>query len=162
MERKEFENVMEEYKFTPVGMVEYNYETRNAYYGENLLYYYGGTGYTVINGRVPLEVANNIYKKYPNNEYGIRVDGAAPDAVPSDFAEDDTLKKEVNEYGIQEAFKNFRNREDSEKYITVYHIDTKEGLKIFIDEMKKYLAEKYLSKAPVRVLKPNIWKPIKK
>ena len=84
---------------------------------EDLTIEFGGTFYAVVKGKIPLEVANIIYKKYPNNPYGIRVAGGCSSWDPKNWA-------------------------ISNKYIETYHIDTKEGLVIFITEMKDYLARK--------------------
>lgn len=76
----------------------------------NFNIYFGGTFYAVVEGNIPLEVANAIYEKYPGNPYGIRVNGGCNDWNPNRI------------------------------YPTYYHIDSKEGLAIFITEMKDYFA----------------------
>jgi len=73
---------------------------------------FGGTHYAVVKGNIPLKVANAIYEKYPDNPYGIRVNGGCNHWNPN------------------------------EVYPTCYHIDSKEGLVIFIPEMKDYFAKK--------------------
>ena len=88
-------------------------EIEQVHYWNNLAIYFGGSYYTVVNGQIPLEVANIIYEKYPNNPYGIRVDGGCNDWIPSRHAND-------------------------KNYLYSYHIDTKEGLLIFLLEMKDY------------------------
>ena len=72
--------------------------------------YFGDTFYAVVKGSVPSEVAEIIYKKYPGNPYGIRINGGW--------------------IGLNPA----------EHIVNLYHIDTKEGLLIFITEMKDYFA----------------------
>lgn len=78
----------------------------------NIQIQFGGTDYAIIEGFVPLVVANDIYQKYPENPYGIRINGGCKDWKPS------------------------------EHIVNSYHIDTKEGLVIFITEMKDYFARK--------------------
>ena len=105
-------------------------------------------GYAVVNGKIPLEVANIIYNKYKDNEYGIRVNGGANDVSPYDWAVDDkyvakTLYNEnerISEYVKRCATENkkFERRVDKNKYINTYHIDTKEGLVIFLSELNDY------------------------
>lgn len=78
----------------------------------NLNIHFGGTFYAIVEGDIPLEVANAIYEKYPDNPYGIRVNGGCNDCNPNKV------------------------------YPKLYHIDSKEGLVIFITEMKNYFARK--------------------
>lgn len=78
----------------------------------NLIFRFSDTYYTIVEGDIPLEVANTIYEKYPENPYGIRVNGGCDYCNPN----------KVFPY--------------------YYHIDTKEGLLIFITEMKDYFARK--------------------
>jgi len=70
----------------------------NVHYWGGLAIYFGGSYYTVVNGRIPLEVANIIYGKYPNNPYNIRVDGGSSDWNPVSRAVDDKYEKEIQEY----------------------------------------------------------------
>lgn len=74
---------------------------------------FSDTYYAIVEGPIPLEVANIIYKKYPGNPYGIRINGGCDDWNPNEILP---------------------------RY---YHIDSKEGLVIFITELKDY----YLRKA---------------
>ena len=125
-----------------------------VHYWENLAIYYGGNGYAIIRGKIPFEVVNTIYQKYPNNPYNIRIDGGCIDYKPREFVVDDRYKKECEEISHSKlelreekakyfkARKNMLRRNNENKYIEVYHIDTKEGLVIFILEMKDYLARK--------------------
>lgn len=76
----------------------------------NLKISFGPTSYATVEGNIPLEVAKIIFDKYPENEYGIRINGGCMDWNPN------------------RIFPHY------------YHIDTKEGLVIFITEMKDYLA----------------------
>ena len=126
-----------------------------VHYWNNLAMYFGGSYYAVVNGKIPLEVANIIYEKYPDNPYSIRVNGGCLDNDPKDYATDDQFEKEINEY-IEEglsasayyakcdkARKRLENRKNiDDKHIQGYHIDTKEGLLIFLIEMKDYYLRK--------------------
>jgi len=103
---------------------------------------------------VPLEVANIIYEKYPNNPYGIRVDGDCLDCKPRKRATDDKYERDIQEYielnlpsdeylaKCRNAKRNLSRRSNENKYVGTYHIDTKEGLVILLTEMKDYLARK--------------------
>ena len=37
------------------------------HFWNNIALYFGGSFYTVVMGKIPLEVANIIYEKYPDN-----------------------------------------------------------------------------------------------
>ncbi len=126
----------------------------NVHYWGGLAIYFGGSYYTVVNGRIPLEVANIIYGKYPNNPYNIRVDGGSSDWNPVSRAVDDKYEKEIQEYIdmhldvedylelCKKAIKNLKRRTNNNKYLNTYHIDTKEGLLILLTEMKDYYLRK--------------------
>ena len=94
-----------------------NGTSEEVHYWNNLSIWFGGSYYAIVNGRIPLEVANIIYEKYPENQYNIRVDGGCAYWNPIDWATDD-------------------------KYLKTYHIDSKEGLLIFLTEMKDYFLRK--------------------
>ena len=119
MNRLEFNEVMKAVGINnPLSTAEGRYGTREeVHYWNNLAICFGGSYYTIVNGRIPLEVANIIYQKYPGNPYNIRVDGGCNDWNPIDWATD-------------------------EKYLKTYHIDSKEGLLIFLTEMKDYFLRK--------------------
>lgn len=112
-------------------------------------------GYAIVHGRIPLEVANTIYQKYPGNPYHIRVDGDLNDRNPNDCAIDDKFEEERRKIVAQQdlsaaefktkidkAFDELDGRNVDDKYITCYHIDTKEGLLIFLTEIKDYYLRK--------------------
>ena len=44
-------------------------ESEQVHFWQNIAIYFEGSYYTVVRGKVPLEVANIIYQKYPNNPY---------------------------------------------------------------------------------------------
>lgn len=116
--------------------------------------YFGGSYYTIIKGKIPFEVADIIYEKYPNNPYKIRIDGGSEDYKPIEYAIDKQYTKEIAEELKKttslEDFstinkklkKEMLKRDDDKKYISKYHIDTKEGLIILLTEMKDYYARK--------------------
>lgn len=125
-----------------------------VHFWNNIAIYFGGSYYTVIRGKVPLEVANIIYEKYPNNPYGIRIDGGCSDYIPIEHATDDQYKKEIQEHidqhlGADEYIarckksrRDMLRRKNENKYIETYHIDSKEGLIILLTELKDYYARK--------------------
>ena len=132
----------------PLSTTEGRYGTsEEVHYWNNLAIFFGGSYYTIVNGRIPLEVANIIYQKYPDNPYDIRVDGGCKDWNPIDRATDDKYEKDIQKYveeqleeqiGVDEylskcknAEKNLKRRKNiDDKYLKTYHIDSKEGLLI--------------------------------
>ena len=107
-EFREVLNVMDIYN--PIGEVQGRYGAYTPVHSwGDIELNFGGSYYTVVHGRIPLEVAKIIYKKYPDNQYQIRVDGGCEDWNPIAWASTD------------------RN---GNKYLRCYHIDTKEGLLI--------------------------------
>lgn len=92
----------------------------------NIGFNFGGSYYTVVSGKIPFEVAENIYNKYPDNPYIIRIAGGCEDWKPSEWAV---------------------TGPNGEKYITGYHIDTKEGLLILLCELEDYYLRKENKKA---------------
>ena len=84
----------------------------DAYEFENMRISGSDSYYTIVHGEIPLEVADTIYKKYPKNQYSIRVCGNGDYENPRDWAHNG--------------------------FIGGYHIDTKEGVLIFIEEMRDY------------------------
>lgn len=113
-----------------------NYFT-SKYEIANVVLYYGGTDYAVVKGKIPLEVAKIIYTKYPKNQYGIRVAGDCIDTNPEEHVI-------VDEYfqGLAKKINGGNENLDDYKYIDTYHIDTKEGLVIFLSELDDYYCRK--------------------
>ena len=138
--------------------IEYNGKREKAYLWQNLIIHFGGTNYAVVYGKNPLEVAKTIYEKYPENHYGIRVNGGCNDLNPADQAVDHKYQEDAQKLGYEWAEGNISDAEFrlklkaarnelegrpiDNKYIEYYHIDTKEGLLIFLTEMKDYFSRK--------------------
>lgn len=129
------------------------YGTSKAIYFWNNITIYFEMYEAVIRGKVPLEVANIIYEKYHNSHYGIRIDNGSSDYIPIEHAIDDQYKKEIQEYGqnlntyeylarCENSKINMLKRNNENKYIETYHIDSKEGLVILLTELKDYYARK--------------------
>ncbi|MBR5369964.1 MAG: hypothetical protein IK137_01525 [Bacilli bacterium] len=128
---------------------------KNDEYWKNLEIIEGDSYYAIVKGKVPLEVALIIYNKYPENQYGIRVEGGRDNYDPKEWAKDDEYQKEAdsypkgytNHFEIEERYNslqsNLKKRPDENKYIGTYHIDTKEGLIILLAEMKDYYLRKH-------------------
>ncbi len=124
------------------------------HFWNNIALYFGGSFYTVVMGKIPLEVANIIYEKYPDNQHNIRVDGGESDYVPNEHAVDSQYEQELQENAkqnlaaeiflkrCQRAQEQMQKRSDEGKYIKKYHIDSKEGLVIFLSELNDYYARK--------------------
>ena len=156
MNRLEFYTVIKTFGIkNPISHSRGRYGTSETVYSwNNLKINFGGSYYTVIEGQIPLEVANIIYKKYPNNPYKIRVNGGADDWIPNEQATDDIYEEKIEQYikqdknmkeyleNCKKALKNLKRRNDKNKYIKTYHIDTKEGLLIFLTEMEDYILRK--------------------
>ncbi len=130
-------------------------ELEKVYFWNNLIIWFN-CGYTVVKGKIPLVLATSIWEKYPNTIYQIRVNGEAYDDKPKDFAVDEQYEKEISNFVekyaktdakkyIEEckaSLKRLKKRTGVNKYITCYHIDTKEGLNAFLSEYSKYINEK--------------------
>lgn len=118
MNRLEFKTVLDVLGFKSLETKIYpNYEEYFYKYNDLIISFCSAKYYAIISGRIPLEVANIIYEKYPGNPYGIRVDGGQEKWNPNDYS-----------FGSE--------------YINTYHIDTKEGLLIFFLEMFDYQSRK--------------------
>ena len=104
---------------------------------------FGETFYAIVRGEIPLEVANIIYRKYPKNQYGIRVLGGCNDTNPNRCAIDKKYEQEKEQLpkgSLMELYNNLRKmkrrlskRSDNHKYITSYHIDSKEIMDCYIN-----------------------------
>lgn len=129
-------------------------DKKDAYW-QNLEISEGDSYYAIVKGRIPLEVAQIICEKYPDNEYGIRIHGNRDREDPKEWAIDEEYEIErdsyphegyISHFDIEKRHNslqsNLKKRSDTNKYITLYHIDTKEGLLIFLSEMKDYFLRK--------------------
>ena len=112
MNKLEFRKVMETMGIDNK-VTTYVANKEEAAYIWNDLLMWCANGYTTVQGKIPLVVASSIYKKYPENQYGIRIEGSYWDEDPKECAHGD--------------------------YISRYDIDTKEGLIVFLTEMEAYL-----------------------
>lgn len=145
MNRLEFNEVLKAFDINDCSTLWRYGSNRTVYFWNGIEIYFGGSYYTVISGKVPLKVANTIYQKYPNNQYGIRINGGCYDYIPIDYAVDDKYKEEVKKHSLEESKKNLLERKNKNKYIEYYHIDSKEGLIILLSELKDYYARKQKS-----------------
>lgn len=106
----------------------------------NLKIYFGGTYYAVISGDVPFDFANYMYNEYPNDIYHIRVNGLDDSVKPSSWASSYTIdmyKKKIDNYYIDDGDNYVK------KYVSLYNVDTKEGLVFFLSEYSRYLKFRY-------------------
>ena len=151
-------------------------ESEEVHYWKDIVMYFGGSYYTIIKGKIPFEVADIIYEKYPNNPYKIRIDGGSEDYKPIEYAIDKQYTKEIAEELEKttslEDFstinkklrKEMLKRDDDKKYIIKYHVDTKEGLIILarkqeLPEVEVQRFDEILSTVNTEILKkvnPNI------
>ena len=160
MNRFEFKKIMKTIELPGAIKIyiEHNGKKEKAHLWENLIIHFGGTDYAVVHGKIPLKVAKTISEKYPDNHYGIRVDGDRNDLKPADRALDYKYQTAAEELGdewgegnlsrdefhlkLGAARNELEGRPIDNKYIECYHIDTKEGLLIFLTEMKDYFSRK--------------------
>lgn len=115
----------------------------NIFYLKDIRVEFSLTYYAIVRGKIPYEVAKNIYGLYPKNEFKIRVSGGRDDWNFFDFLTDDEYERAKNEnLGNSKLLEEARNmmvrRNDKNKYIPLYHIDTKEGLLVFLSELRNY------------------------
>lgn len=118
MNRLEFNTVLKVLGIKQLETKSYpGYEEYFYKYNDLTISFCSGKYYAVVSGKIPMEVANIIYEKYPDNPYKIRVNGGQESWNPKDWSLDG-------------------------EYINTYHIDTKEGLLIFFLEMFDYQSRK--------------------
>lgn len=107
--------------------------------------------YWIVKGPVPLEVAKEMYAA-PEGRHDVRAGGhcgapppetqvhhIAPDGKPA------ILKSEMDEYrgtSVEERLKDKVTEMESfdgcEVYVETYHIDTPEGLRLYVDTLRKH------------------------
>ncbi|MDD2181208.1 MAG: hypothetical protein PHW32_02435 [Bacilli bacterium] len=168
MNRLEFKNVMDVLGIdNKVSNIKGRYgSTEDVHSWNDFKIYFYGSYYSVVEGKIPLEVAKIIYDKYPNNPYSIRVAGGADDNKPSDWAKSEeynkfvnaafeVFKEDCNYFNKYKAVINNKKQKILEKdpeslYIDMYHIDTKEGLLILITELQDYFIRKILNNPNIK------------
>lgn len=117
----------------------------------NGFFIYPQSYYFVVNGKIPLSMAEHIFNSYDNKKYSIRVGGRNEYTKPIDTSTSDNYQNyldEIFECHTMEYILS-KNEEMKEKrmtlleterdsfYIDQYHIDTLEGLKIVTDYIKE-------------------------
>ena len=162
MNKFEFKNVIDvlginnktSYIISQYGTVE------DVYDWNGLEIYFYGHYYSIIKGKIPFEVAQKIYDKYPNNPPSIKIINGNSYYTPIDWVKNDdydkfipiifkTLKNEKQNYeNINQIYKNIKQEVittyPNNFYIDAYHIDTKEGLIILLTELQDYFINKNL------------------
>ena len=99
------------------GEVQYNFE---GYIGSACEFkFHRAWAYWIVDGFVPLYIANELYAD-PVGEKVVRVQGHCGCPPPEQWA------KTIPEHG-------------EELFVTCYHIDSWQGLKLFADKIKKFL-----------------------
>lgn len=158
MLREDYNKIIKSFDITSSISSEFlvNNKLEKVYYWNELIIWYSN-GYVTIKGRIPLNLATSIWDKYPNNLYQIRVNGESYSDRPKDHAVDEVYEKEIlnhldelrlnmNAKGYilkcEDSLKRLKKRTGTNKYITCYHIDTKEGFNIFLSEYSEYLVDK--------------------
>jgi hypothetical protein len=100
--------------------------------------------YWVVSGNMPLKYAKELYDKY--KDLNIRVAGYCGNPPPDEWSEslgwyekaqphlDKFFNHEISYEQLEETGNSLKN--EGEQYITLYHIDTQEGLKKFAEMIK--------------------------
>lgn len=130
--------------------------TEQMYTFENFTLYFNGKNRVIIEGKIPLEVAKIIDSNYDMAYYGIyyEVNSYSADNIEKHIV-DDKFFERLSSYVKRHPDENMHSlinkskdeqrsvlKRNTEKYIKNYYILTKEGLFIFINEMKKYFVKK--------------------
>lgn len=103
--------------------------------------------YWVVEGYMPLEIANYLYDNYKH--LNIRVEGHCGNPSPEGWTEPRNFSQKIkplsekfwksHELTADEFEQQAKQiRESGEQFITGYHIDTQEGLNVFVDTIKKH------------------------
>ena len=102
--------------------------------------------YWVVKGYMPLEYAEYLYRYH--KDLNIRVAGHCGNPSPSEFSECRNSDEIANafvekvrngEMSWKEAEKEFLVlNKQGEQFVTMYHIDTQEGLNKFVEAIKSY------------------------
>ena len=155
MKRIEYEEVIKSFDI-PISVSDefmVNYKLEKVYFWNDLVIYYTSY-YAVVKGKIPFVLAKTIWDNYPNRTYQIRVNGGSDLNQPKDFAVDEQFEREIATYVEELEFKKdpkdyflkcddaldrMRRRNKFNKYVTCYHIDTKEGLNAFLKEYIEYI-----------------------
>lgn len=113
LEFKVFSKVLDFLKPTNCCVMNQKNYPETVYQWNQFYLYFSGYSYCILKGPVPLALAQKVHDKYPENPYLIRVLGGCPKWNPKDYAVDGLIE--------------------------FYHIDTKEGLLIFMTELRNYI-----------------------
>ena len=109
--------------------------------------------YAIIKGKIPLSIANNIHNNGYDIKYKIKINGNNFGTDPIEYATDDIYEKELENISNNQVFissfidkfleikESLNNRNDNNKYIKMYHIETKEGLDLLLNELNNYFIE---------------------
>lgn len=112
-----------------------NTEVKTKYIGIlNGFVFYRAWSYWICHGDMPLDTANEIYKKY--KELNIRAGGHCGNEPPITQSYNPIYKKEMEEYskkvGIEEFIRTYKDvihdDETQPRFVGTYHIDTQLGL----------------------------------
>ncbi len=132
-------------------------EKRAIYKWHDFKLYLSDYGNAVIEGKIPLEVAQNIYHEYPINQYSIKVNKGQIDDNPIEHANCDEFNKIYDNFlSDDNEFKKILLEKWKEKlievyqcnsfplYIDGYHIESKDGLLIVLQELHNYYTKRFL------------------
>lgn len=166
MNKIEFNEVVKLFDIEDIYLYRFDEE---VYFWNNLAIYFSGKYYTVISGKIPLIVMNNIYDKYKDNMHGIRIMGLGEKCIPTFYAINDEYKKEFNKLytstltkkEIEDKMDKLKNKlnnvSDRDKYIKTCHVDSKEGFIILLNELNKYYGNKGIElKDAIMVITSNL------
>ena len=166
MNKLEFKEVINYYGYDEKDITKnhYGYDT-DIYKIGPITLYFSDTYYTIVKGKVPYEKAIDLFNNYDNRKFHIRVDGGGDDWSPTNRLVDDTYIKAVDDlkyvFSIDQLDKlneELKARNNKDKYVDCYHIDTLEGLIIFLNIVldKKLDYQDVYREITKRIIKKNI------
>ena len=143
MNQIEFSEVINYFKYDSKTNIEFRNKLVDVFKYKSVTVLFSGSYYAAINGRIPYYVGKALEDKYDNSIYHIRVDGGGDDWKVEDHVVDDQYLSDMKSFSPQNYGKiksDFISRDNKDKFLPCYHIDTLEGLIAFFIE---YLDIKY-------------------
>lgn len=137
----------------------------NSFYYNGVLLNFDDDRNVIVKGKVPLEVANTIYKKYDSVDMGIRLHDSYENLNPNDyiFEDDKNLLEYVEDYYKYNCMdkKHLENmgairKELNSNFVTDYYIDDLRGLIIFLTELQEYYLKNGIIKEDSKLVKEEL------
>jgi len=143
MNQIEFNEVINYFKYDSKTNIHFRNKLVDVFKYKDVTVLFGGSYYAAINGRIPYYVGKSLEEKYDNSIYHIRVDGGGDDWKLDDHIVDDKYLDDMKSFSpskYPQIKESFIKRDNKDKFLPCYHIDTIEGLIAFFIE---YLDIKY-------------------